>query len=559
MSLLSTIRNAIGSWRKRVTNRGRQRATVALEQLDHRRLLAVNFTGNALADIPDTTAPGTAIVQSNTTVPINNPQLAQLIKVSGFDISAIRMKYTPQDDTVSVAIQQPSNQRGQGNLLPLAPVIAGDADNNGDGGTVSLAVKQIQPLFQDYPNLGGSETMAVFFDFNNDGVPDVVAGVPNTPGAGKFFVVADAVPNPTSPTTSAPSFGTPLPANTGYAYLRDTDPTAGAFEFQITNFSKLYQSKTGTPLTTASIMRVGGFAGSPDDFIDEEFVPAQPINFGVVPKPDTCPPLSPSIFVNSHAQRIINTSSSKLVRVYIIGSSGFEVDRILPDSVTLAGAPAVGHFKRNFNRDEFPDATYLFRANQINLPPGVQLATLSGQYVYDDQGSVTQFSSSQLVRVVGGPGSASTTEFASQSLPVSPRSLPANPGAPRASLRSTSADGSVSVAKLPASVPAPGTSEAQLTTRGVRPTVAVPTRKTVSIPLNQTAALKQSGHQVKTVARAASPSPTIPRGPVASPIATPQPVSRQVLVDTALGSMTAAPSLKVNARAIDELAANLSR
>ncbi len=555
MFLLSTIRNAIGSWRKRVASRGRQRTTVALEQLDHRRLLAVNFTGNALADIPDTTAPGTAIVLSNTTIPINNPQLAQLIKVSGFDISAIRMKYTPDDDTLSVAIQQPSNQRGQGNLLPLAPVIAGDADNNGDGGTVSLAVRQIQPLFQDFGNLGGSETMAVFLDFNNDNLPDVVAGVPNTPGAGKFFTVANAVPNPGAPTTSAPTFGTPLQANTGFAFLRDTEPTAGAFEFQITNFAKLYQSKTGMPLTASTIMKVGGFAGSPDDFIDEEYVPAQPVNFGLAPPPIVCPPLSPSIFINPHHNRHINTAHPGLVRVNVVGSSGFLPPRIVPESVMLSGAKPVAHFATNLNRDEFPDATYVFRADQIQLAPGTQLATFSGLYVYDDIGSTTPFSSSQLV-FVRGANSYSAAAQASQAQRQEARGVA--PDFPPAFLQQRARSRGVDLIVDPAA------NAAKVQAAKVRIATAKPQaawsaegRTKVSIPTSATAAARQAGHKVSTVASAPRAATAVTR-PVR--VATPAPVSHATLVDHAMAATTVAnpAAAKVSSQAIDQLARSLS-
>ena len=206
MSLINRLLDAVRSWRRPEGRKARKRADVKIEHLDHRRLISANFTGIATTDIPNTSGPGYAIVTNNVPLVINNPQLAAAIKVSGFAIDAIRMQYDPTDDTLSVAIQQPLNQK----TTPQYPVIAGDADNNqNSGGTPDAAVLAAAPLFQDYYDLGGSETMAVFFDFNHDSIPDVVAGIPNTPGAGKLFTVNQAVVNsdPLLASTTAPSFG----------------------------------------------------------------------------------------------------------------------------------------------------------------------------------------------------------------------------------------------------------------------------------------------------------------------------------------------------------------
>ena len=369
--------------------------------MDHRRLMSANFTGIATTDIPNTSGPGYAIVNNPVPLPITNPQLAAAIKVSGFQIDAVRMQYDPTDDTLSVAIQQPLNQK----TTPQFPVIAGDADNNqNSGGTPSAAVLQAAPLFQDYYDLGGSETMAVFFDFNNDGVPDVVAGVPNTPGAGKLFSVNEAVvsSDPNQAATTAPSFGAPLPTHTGFAFLRNS-VTAPAFEFTITNFSKLYQEQTGQPFTADSTMKVGAFAGSNTDFINEEYVPAQTVNFNLgpptpppPPPPHVCPPASPQIQINPHQNRHVNTAHPELVRVSIFGTSGFDVNSILPQSVSLGGASPLAHFTRHINHDQFEDVTYVFRGDQISLPRGITSGTVSGQYL-DSQGDLGTFQSSQTI------------------------------------------------------------------------------------------------------------------------------------------------------------------
>ena len=137
MSFLKKISDAVLSWRRRRGGQpSRKRANVAMEHLDHRQLLAVNFTGNVLVDFPATRIPGVVVLPDNPSVihpqfP-NNQLLEQQILVSGFDINGIRVTYDSTDDTLNIGIQQPDNQRGTGQM-----VIAGDADNNGNAGTVN--------------------------------------------------------------------------------------------------------------------------------------------------------------------------------------------------------------------------------------------------------------------------------------------------------------------------------------------------------------------------------------------------------------------------------------
>jgi hypothetical protein len=87
--------------------------------------------------------------------PVIAPVIKPIVKVSGFDIQDIRVTYTPADDTLSIGLDQPlSQQPGQ-----PGEVIAGDADNNGNDGTVNPAVTAIFPTFEDFPQYGGSEGM----------------------------------------------------------------------------------------------------------------------------------------------------------------------------------------------------------------------------------------------------------------------------------------------------------------------------------------------------------------------------------------------------------------
>ena len=117
MSFLKKISDAVLSWRRRrVEQPSRRRANVAMEQLDHRQLLAVNFTGNVLTDFPATTNPGVVVLPDNPAVVHpqfpTNQLLQQQILVSGFDISRGReTTFTPGMSAVSSsAIRNASNR-----------------------------------------------------------------------------------------------------------------------------------------------------------------------------------------------------------------------------------------------------------------------------------------------------------------------------------------------------------------------------------------------------------------------------------------------------------------
>jgi hypothetical protein len=358
-----------------------------VEQLDHRQLLSVNFTGNVPVDFPASQSPGVVVLPNNPSVihPSIPPLLQPIVRVSGFDINGIRVSYDSTTDTLSFGIDQPaSGNPGQGE------VIAGDADNNGNSGTVNPAIPAIQnppgifPFadFQDFPDFMGSEYMGAFLDFTGSGTPQIVAGysevnpvppTPSNPNPPKPYEVAVANP------AALPDFGTPLPQFTGTVYSQNS-PTAPNMEFTITHFSQLYQMETGKPLTSSSVIYIGGQAGSANDIgIGEAFFPEQSVNIGAATQPvHVCPPQSPTIYVNPHEHRIVDSLHRDLVRVTILGTSGFNVNNIIPSSVTLDGVHAIAHVTRKVRRDEFPMATYVFVANQLNLHKGLNNVTLDG-------------------------------------------------------------------------------------------------------------------------------------------------------------------------------------
>lgn len=379
MSLLARLLQAVRSWRRRRGGHKSVRfAGIAMEQLDHRQLLSVNFTGNVLTDFPATQSPGVVVLPDNPNVlhPVigGSATFQNAIKVSGFDISEVRVSYSASDDTLSIGLNQPASQ------LRAGSVIAGDADNNGNSATVNPVVQAEVPSFQDLPDLQGTEHMAAFIDFLGTGNPQIVAGFNPVPSSGdtppKLYTVNQAIPTgPNAP----PAFGTELPQYEGNVYLMNS-AAHPHLEFAIAHFSQLYASVTGHALTSDSVINVGAFAGSGQDGpISEAFFPAAPVNIGSATLPNTCPPASPPILINPHEHRVIDTSHRDIVRVYVQGSSGFDVSTINPSTVSLDGAQPIAHFTRRFPRNEFPVAVYAFLGKDIDLPAGNTTATFTAQ------------------------------------------------------------------------------------------------------------------------------------------------------------------------------------
>ena len=384
MSLFERLLQAVRSWRR---HRGGVRTTrtagVAMEQLDHRQMLSVTFTGNVAADFPATQNPGVVILPDNANVQhpvIGDPQLAQLVGVSGFDINSLRVSYSPDNGgTLFLGIEQPANP-----FDPLGrPVIASDADNNGNSGTVNPAVAALNLGVADPADFGGTEYMGVYLDFLGTGTGQIVAGFPQNVPSGqsaKIFQVATA--NQAGPNV-APTFGTPLPQFQGNIYTQN-NPAHPNMELSIINFDTLYQQITGAAIQPTAVFNVGAFAGSAQDGpISEAFFPAQPVLLSAAtpptPEPPVCPPISPPIFINPHEHRIIDNAHGDLVRVYVQGTSGFDPSTIDPDTVELNGAKPVATKPYQFPRNPYPAQMFAFRASDIQADPGLQTLTFTGK------------------------------------------------------------------------------------------------------------------------------------------------------------------------------------
>jgi len=197
-----------------------------------------DFTGPGMLTIPDPGGVG------DVGVPVNAPPGT----VSGWDMVDLRLTYDAAADTLYVGI----NTFG----------IAGDADGDGNPGGTSAWLATNQGT--DIPNLGSTETIAVYFDLNQDGTFDVIAGVSGNGTDITGFTVANFSGNPWNP---AYAFGTPLPTHTGsyHANPSGADPD---FDFTILNFSTL----PGQDALLAGF-RVWAFMGSiEDDGIGEDSI-----------------------------------------------------------------------------------------------------------------------------------------------------------------------------------------------------------------------------------------------------------------------------------------------
>jgi hypothetical protein len=222
-----------------------------------------NSTGDVEVDFP--AGHPNVTVLTNPRYPSVNPEayIAQHNLSPGWSIKDIRLDYNKSSDEMYVGV----NTFG----------IAGDADGNGDPGTVSAAAAAQHAL--DVPHLGGRESITLGFDFNHDGRPDILAGVPGDktqagPGQDGFTVA----PYKNTGLGIANSYGAPLLDN--IAGLK-FDPSAQHpdFEFIIRNFSKLPGYDASSPFGLIA------FAGTPDDIYEEEGALFPQVSGQEVPEP----------------------------------------------------------------------------------------------------------------------------------------------------------------------------------------------------------------------------------------------------------------------------------
>jgi len=172
--------------------------------------------------------------------------------VSGNDVADVRLYYDRESDTLHVGIRTVG--------------IAGDVDGDGDPGHTSDELGALGGA--DHPDFAAGESFGLLLDLDEDGIFDVVAGVPN--GADLWgFVVARFDGNPLAPSLA---FGEALPSHRSGP---PASPTADAphLEFTILDLSGLPRS---SGLDEAETFAINVFMDSFDATgIGDEYVPAR--------------------------------------------------------------------------------------------------------------------------------------------------------------------------------------------------------------------------------------------------------------------------------------------
>jgi hypothetical protein len=212
---------------------------------------AITFTGDVGNDFPIDSYlqdPG------GVDVGMPAPLVAAGLTVSGWDIQGVGISYDGASDTLFFGIDTFG--------------IAGDADGDGDPGSESAIFQQIGGI--DWPDFGGNEYFTVAFDFNDDGLLDVICGLPPGQDISGFTCALYDNNAAGGASSSFLHFGAPIPACVGIA---PASPTAAApdLQFTIPNFSTL-TAMFGVPGVTNFALHV--FLGSQEDGgIGEDYIP----------------------------------------------------------------------------------------------------------------------------------------------------------------------------------------------------------------------------------------------------------------------------------------------
>ena len=169
---------------------------------------------------------------------------------SGNDMQEVRFYYDATNDRLYVGV--------------VTPAIITDVDNDGDPDVTSAALAVNSGV--DEPEVGGTESISVYFDIDEDGDFDIIAGISSLTNHDNFSV--NTFSNFGSPGLS---YGAPLPNHTGN-FSPVPSATAPDFEFFISNWSQI-ASTLGLDDPNVASVAVNAFVGSlDDDGIGEDFL-----------------------------------------------------------------------------------------------------------------------------------------------------------------------------------------------------------------------------------------------------------------------------------------------
>ncbi|HUW67895.1 MAG TPA: SdrD B-like domain-containing protein, partial [Candidatus Nanoarchaeia archaeon] len=205
------------------------------------------FTGDVPTDFAVTNA---VTITDQGFIDVGVPDAAPSGTISGNDMENLSIFYDATTDILYVGIN--------------TYTIAGDVDNDGDGGTTSVWLSILGGV--DIADFGGTESFSLLLDIDEDGTFDVIAGVSGSTDTAGFSV------NVFTGTPYAPAFayGTPLLSHTG-SLFGSPDATAPDVEFTILNFSTLPISSGIDPDSLS--FGVNAFVGSfSDDGIGEDYI-----------------------------------------------------------------------------------------------------------------------------------------------------------------------------------------------------------------------------------------------------------------------------------------------
>jgi len=250
-----------------------------------------DFTGSGVLTFPDPDGQN-VFVPGHPSAPIS----------SGWDIKDVRVTYDSATDVLYVGLNSYQT--------------VGDADTDGNEGLMTY------DSGTDVPNLGSGESVSVYFDLNQDGNWDVIAGVPSDTDFSGF-----TVKNATGSTPGMAFFGANL--TTGYDHLGIrywTPSSAPDLEFEIWNFSHL-PNQDGE----LSAFTIGAFMGSVADVnITEDWLLGStgPAAINIVKKTngtDNNAPTGPHIAVGdtvTWTYNVTNPGSENLTNVVVTDDNG---------------------------------------------------------------------------------------------------------------------------------------------------------------------------------------------------------------------------------------------
>jgi len=265
---------------------------------------------------------------------------------SGWDIKDVRLTYDSATDILYVGVNSYKT--------------VGDADTDGNEGLMTY------DSGTDAPNLGAGESVAVYFDLDQDGNWDVIAGVPpETDFSG--FTVKSATNSPPAMAFFAANL------TTGYDHLGIrywTPSSAPDLEFEIWNFSHLPNQDGELCAFT-----IGAFMGSMVDVtITEDWLLGSngPAAINIVKKTngtDNNSPTGPYIAVNGTVNwtyEVTNPGSVNLTSIVVTddnGTPGDTGDDFSPIPVDVSPADGFNDGDTDMDNELDLTETWLYRAS----------------------------------------------------------------------------------------------------------------------------------------------------------------------------------------------------